>query len=124
VGCVFLAEPAFYLATTARCGSFLDRSRRVTRASRPRRGHPPPHRPRPRATDVCSEGQESARSRPEPQGASGNRPAPTGRFPRSDRGEDGERATLPEASTSVSSLARWALGLPGQSSPPNARRFY
>ena len=50
----------------------------VTRASRPRRGHPPPHRPRPRVTDASSEGQESARSRPEPQGASGSRTAPPG----------------------------------------------
>ncbi len=37
-----------------------------TRAARPRRWHPPPHRPRPRMTDARSEGQASARSRPEP----------------------------------------------------------
>ena len=36
---------------------------------RPRRRHPPPHRPHPHHADAHSEGQESARSPPEPQGA-------------------------------------------------------
>ena len=52
----------------------------VTRASRPRRRHPPPHRPRPRVTDARSEGQESARSRPEPQRAKRTRPAQPGGY--------------------------------------------
>jgi hypothetical protein len=34
---------------------------------RPRRRHPPPHRPHPRQADARSEGQESARSHPEPR---------------------------------------------------------
>ena len=78
-----------------------DRRRRPARSPeprRPRRRHPPPHRPRPRRADARSEGQESARSRPEPQGA---REPGTPGVQRSDRGEDGEHATLPEASTSA-----------------------
>src|SRR5580700_1447196 len=49
----------------------------ATRASKTPPEAPSPHRPRPRHADARSEGQESARSRPEPQGAEWSpRPSP------------------------------------------------
>ena len=56
-----------------------------TRVPRPRRRHPLPHRPRTRVTDARSEGQESARSRPQPQGAERNRRAVPAQRPKRGR---------------------------------------
>jgi hypothetical protein len=64
------------------------------------------------APSPCRRAQRRARERAEPPGAAGSAAGPPARRagPRRDRGEDGEHATLPEASTAACCPARWGSG--------------